>query len=769
MKDAMKKKKLFLLTSVFLAFLIGISFFPLEEEKLYKPSSQAIYDKEGKLIRAFLSSDEKWRMTCGLKEVSPYLKKAVISIEDRFFYYHPGINPWSLIRALYLNVKHKRIIAGGSTITMQVARMMEHRQRTLLSKLIEIIRALKLELCYSKNEILELYFNMASYGGNIEGVGAACYYYFQKNPAEISLAQAALLAVIPNSPRQLNPEKHPQRVKEKRDKILNYLLRKKVITEKEYLRSIEEEINLENPGMPFDAPHFTDLTHRLYPKKARIYTTLNRDIQRICEKVLRQHLKKWRNMGINNGAIVVICNNTSSLRALIGSYDFFDDLNNGQVNGATSSRSPGSTLKPLLYAFGIDRGLITPSAVLYDVPVNYSGYIADNYDGRYHGVVTVKEALIRSLNVPAVLLLAQIGVGDFITFLQDGGISTIDPKQINYGLSLILGGCGVKLVELTNLYSTLANGGKYRAIRYCTDEPIDHGRRILSAGSSYIITELLSEVARPDMPVYWEFSLDRPKVAWKTGTSYGHRDAWSIGYTKNFTVGVWVGNFDGRSAPDLVGAKVAGPILFDIFNAISRIDAHQWFNKPRSVSTRRVCARSGMVPNEDCPHIVEEIYLAGVSSNRKCHIHKGFYIDDKTGYRLSKSDLQNRSYEKKVFEVWPREVATWLERNGYPLDEVPPLLPVSQKIMAGKGPIIRSPSGGCAYWVRRGVSIEYQKILLDASVNNSVNKIFWFLDGKLIWSGDPKEQVFIYPETGEHMLVCQDDHGRATSMKLVIK
>jgi penicillin-binding protein 1C len=765
----MKKKIVVVLTSVFLSFFTFLVFFPLEEEKLDNPPSQAIYDKDGNLLRAFLSSDEKWRLPCCLSEISPYLKKAVITVEDRFFFYHPGINPWSLIRALYLNVKHRKIISGGSTITMQVARMMEHRERTPISKIIEIIRAFKLELCYSKNEILEFYFNMAPYGGNIEGVEAACYYYFQKSPGEISLAQAALLAAVPNSPQQLNPEKFPKRVREKRDEILKYLRKKKVITDEEYLRAINEKTVIENPGIPFVAPHFTDFAHNSYPEKVKVYTTLDRKIQDRCRKILRRHLNKWRKMSITNGAVVVIENKTNSLRALVGSYDFFDESHSGQVNGAISLRSPGSTLKPLLYAYGIDKGLITQSSVLWDVPVNYAGYVAENYDGKYHGAVTVKEALVRSLNVPATHMLAQIGVRNFVWFLQSNGLSTIDPRQMDYGLSLILGGCDVKLTELTNLYSTLANTGRYRSIRYCEDEPVREGKRILSDGASYITTELLAEVTRPDLPTYWEFSLDRPKVAWKTGTSYGHRDAWSIGYTRGYTVGVWAGNFDGRSSPELIGVRVAGPILFDILNAISGKSDQRWFARPNSVSTRRVCSVSGMVPNQDCPNTVEELYLPNVSPTAECNIHKTFYIDSQTGYRLCRSDLTKRSYEKKVFEIWPPEVATWMERNGYPLDEIPPVSPVFHNLIAGGGPIIRSPSTAFEYQMREGVSIKYQKILLDASVDNSVNKIFWFLDGKLIWSGAPQKKAFMYPEIGEHTLVCQDDHGRSSSVKLVIR
>ena len=766
----MRKKRLFILAGLTVSLIMMIwAFFPLDQDQLRKPPSQAIFADDGKLLRAFLSSDEKWRMPCRLDEVSPYLKKAVITVEDRCFYYHPGINPWSLVRAMYLNAKRRRIVSGGSTITMQVARMMEHRERSPVSKIIEIMRALKLELCYSKDEILEFYFNLTSYGGNIEGVEAACYYYFQKSPAEISLAQAALLTAIPNAPLRLNPLTNPQEAKKKRDAVLKRLWQRKVIKSEEYAMAVEEENNMENPGMPFEAPHFTDLVHRRYPGKARIYTTLERGIQRKCEETITKHQRKWQGMGITNGAVVVIENKTSSLRGLVGSYDFFDKSSCGQVNGAISLRSPGSTLKPLLYAYGIDQGFITPSTILYDVPADYGGYVPENYDGNYHGVATAKEALVKSLNVPAINLLAQIGIWDFLSFLQKGGISTINSKQADYGLSLILGGCDVKLIELTNLYAVLANHGEYRSIRYGRDEPIPEGTRILSDGAAYMITEMLTEVVRPDLPGYWEFSVDRPKVAWKTGTSYGRRDAWSIGYSKSFTVGVWVGNFDGQGAPELVGAQVAGPMLFDLLNAISGKEDRQWFTKPERVSTRKVCARSGMVPNKDCYHTVEEFYLPGISPQEECKIHKAFFIDTKTGYRFCGSDFREKSGKRRVFEVWPPEVATWMERNGYPIDHVPPLMPVSQSIIAGRGPIIRSPNSAFEYYVRQGVSSEYQKILLDASVDNSVNKIFWFLDGKIVSSGDPKEKVFICPEMGEHLLVCQDDYGRSTSMKLIIK
>lgn len=749
-----------LLTAAFLS--------PLDENKLYKPASQSIYSREDKLLRVFLSSDDKWRIPVRIEEVSDELKKFVVQTEDKLFYLHPGVNPWAVLRAAYLNLKNRKIISGGSTITMQVARMMEHRERTVWAKVIETLKAIKLEMVYSKSEILEFYLNLAPYGGNIEGIGAACYYYFRKGPQQISTAQAALLTAIPNSPNDLRPDLNPDRAKLARNKVLKRLKDDKVINGEKLRESMNEAITMSETGMPFLSPHFTDYIQKICDDR-RVYTTLDLKIQNKLERVIKNHIVKLRKIGITNASAVVIDNNNHSLLAMVGSFNFLDSLNSGQVNGALSPRSPGSTLKPLLYADGIDRGYITPRTCLFDVPVEYGGYTPENYDSRYRGMVSVEDALRYSMNVPAINLLARIRPENFMHLLKKGGMSTIKSRERDYGLSLILGGCEVKLVELANFYSILANGGVYNKLKMIEEDTSFHTERVFSRAASFIISETLSRVRRPDLPEYWKYTSDMPKVAWKTGTSYGHRDAWSVGYTRNYTVGVWCGNFDGRGVPELVGSKIAGPILFDILLAFINEEDRLWFEKPSSVRKREVCEISGKIPNEYCEHTVEEYYIPGVSSEERCEIHRAYPIDEETGFRLTRKHLSGKEYREKVFEVYPPEVATWMERNGFPVEQVPEMHPDIKLSASGKGPVIKSPQDDMSYLIRRGIPMEYQKIPLDASVDNSVRELYWFMDGELVYSGKPEKMGFLEPEKGKHKLVCQDDRGRSSTVTIFVR
>lgn len=766
----MKTRKLLRYIFIIPSLLYLFSFFvPIDGEKISKPSSQAIYSRDGEPLRVFLSPDEKWRIPVNVEDVSPCLMESFIAIEDKCFHYHNGVNPYALLRALCLNIKQRKIVSGGSTITMQVARMMEHRKRNIVSKFIEILTALKLESMFTKKEIFRIYLNLLPYGSNIEGVETACYYYFHKPVSQISLSQAAMLTIIPNSPNVLNPVINPEALENKKNRVLKRLKEQGIINEEKYHEGIGEKIAIDNPGMPFLALHFTDLIHRRYRDESFVVTTLSFQIQRKAEDILKSHLDKWKKRGITNGAVVIIGNKNHELLGMVGSYDFYDSFNDGQVNGALASRSPGSTLKPLLYAYGINQGIVTPSTRLSDVPVNYGEYSPENYDGKYHGLVSVREALRTSMNVPAVNLLAKVGGKNFGNLLNQCGVTTIDLKKREYGLSLILGGCEVNLLELTNLYSVFANRGLYRPVCFTKGETEIQGKRLFSEGTAFILSEMLSDVTRPDLPEYWEYTRDMPKVAWKTGTSYGHRDAWSIGYTRNYTVGVWVGNFDGSGVPELVGSQVAAPVLFDVLRSIIGEDDRIWFKQPPSVKKREICALSGRVPNPDCPHTKEEYYIPGISSEGVCDIHQVFYIDKKTGYRLTKEYMEGRKCIKKVYEIYPPDVATWMERNNFPIQKVPELDPGFRTLLSGKGPVINSPNEECTYIIREGIPLEYQKIPLDASVPNTVRKIYWFLDGKLIWSGHPIKKTYIYPERGKHILVCQDDHGRSMSMELKIK
>jgi penicillin-binding protein 1C len=737
-------------------FLILDSLFPLPVERLQKPGSVFVYSRDGQLLRCFLSRDGFWRKRVRLSEISPLLTRSVISREDRWFYYHPGFNPFSLVSAAVSNVRAGKVVRGGSTITMQIARMMEPKERTIRSKLIEILRAVQLEFHYSKNELLEIYFNIAPYGGNMEGVGAAAYFYFDKKPIELTPSQAALLTSIPNSPTLLRPDRNREKSLAKRDRVLKTMLKREIITMPEYREAHDEPIPDDKIIPPFRAPHHTrDLAMR-NAGNCIINSTLDLRIQSLCEGVMANNISDLESRGIYNAAVVVLDNATAEILALVGSADFLDSRRQGQVNGATSPRSPGSALKPFVYSMALDKGIISPNSLLRDLPVDYSGYSPENYDRRYRGAVSASDALKLSLNVPAVELCADVGQKDFYDLLKTAGISSLHREYYDYGLPIILGSCEVSLVELTNLYSTLARGGLYRPLDWTAGDNRGDTLRLFSSGTSYIISEILSELKRPDFPSCWEFSPDIPRVAWKTGTSYGRKDAWSVGYNPRYSVGVWVGNFSGESSPYLVGAEAAAPLLFQ--------DIH-WFDPPLEVSRRMVCETSGRLPISLCDATIEELYMPGVSPAIRCDIHRELTIDRNSGFRLCKFCEHGKSTVSEKYECFPPRIMTWMLRSGMAAP-LPEHNPDCSGTSHGDRPVIISPVEDTDYVLRDYLPASHQSILLDASVASGAKWIYWFVNGALYGKVNPGQEIFLVPEKGKHKITCCDDRGRSTSVEL---
>ncbi|MGE5599768.1 MAG: penicillin-binding protein 1C, partial [Bacteroidota bacterium] len=673
----------------------------------------------------------------------------------------------ALGRAAWQNLRARRVVSGGSTITMQIARMMEPKARTVGSKIVEILRAIQLELRYSKRQLLEIYFNIAPYGGNIEGVAAASWIYFGKEPAQLSLGEAALLAALPNSPTAARPDVNRERARIARDRVLARLRLRRWIGAEAYREARGEEIPAGRGAWPKAAPHLSRDLHLAYRNKARLATTLDRRFQSVAEDLLRLHLARLRPEGITNGAIVILDNERHEVLALVGSGNFDDAACDGQVNGAVAPRSPGSALKPFIYALAFQQGRISPAHYLEDVPMDFSGYAPENYDRTWSGVVSARAALERSLNLPAVWLEQALGRKDLYDLLQRVNAAALRPRRY-YGLSIALGGCEVSLLDLTALYSALACGGEYVRPRMLLAEPPAAGVRLFDAGTAFLITDILSGLRRPDLPACWEFT-SLPRVAWKTGTSYGHRDAWSIGYNPRYTVGVWVGNFDGSGARNLVGAEVAAPILFEIMNNLCRGRQIRWFRQPSTVDVREVCALSGQLPGPHCPTLGEELYLRDRSPDEICQFHRAVEVDAETGYRLPPRYPGARRTMTRVYVQWPARVATWLESNGYTVDRLPPLPPDWQVPSTGAPPSVRSPSLDCAYRLREGVPPEYQKICFEASAGNDVRRLYWFLDGLLIGAVKPGEKLFHVPAPGRHRVVCQDDQGRTTEFTLVVE
>ncbi|MFL5731369.1 MAG: penicillin-binding protein 1C, partial [Cytophagaceae bacterium] len=586
-----------ILLFLFVSFFILNLIFPLDTQIRY---SQIVLAEDGSVLHAYLSSDDKWRMKTELDEIIPELKETIIRKEDQYFYYHPGINPLAVLRALFNNVIKQKKTSGASTITMQVARLLEPKKRNFGNKIVETFRAFQLELYFSKDEILQMYLNLVPYGSNIEGVKSASLLYFDRLPAQLSLAQVVTLAIIPNRPTSLGLGKNNDYIITERNRWLNYFRQDKVFSDNEISSALMEPLDVKRLPSPSMAPHFCYRMKKMYPDKEIIHTVLNKSTFQKTEKITYNYIQRLKKYNIHNAAIIVLNNETKSIEAYLGSPDFKDIEHGGQVDGVMAVRSPGSTLKPLIYAAGFDEGLITPKSIVNDVPTNFGGYMPENFDKKFIGKISVSQALAYSLNIPAVKVLEQIGVPSFTARLKKAGFRQIEKDEPYLGLSVILGGCGVRLEELTGLFSCFSNQGKMIRFRYLKEDEASDTVRVVSPAAAFMVTDILTQITRPDLPNHYESSYHVPKVAWKTGTSYGRRDAWSIGYNKKYTIGVWIGNFSGEGVPELTGADIATPLLFQLFNSLDYNSSNNWFTMPKGLDFRYVCPETGKVPESFC-------------------------------------------------------------------------------------------------------------------------------------------------------------------------
>ena len=451
-----------------------------------------------------------------------------------------------------------------------------------------------------------------------------------------------------------------------------------------------------------------------------------------------------------------------------GPPGFFEDKYQGQVNGALAKRSPGSTLKPFLYALAMDLGLIVPESYLLDVPTDIGGYVAENYDRDYRGRVTASDALIGSLNTPAVRLLSEVGVDQFLQLLRQGGITSLDRPRANYGLSVILGGCEVSLLELANLYASLAEHGIHRPVRIF-ERDNESRSTLLSIESAHLTGKILTDVRRPDLPESWELARNVPAVAWKTGTSYGHRDAWAVGYSSRLTIGVWVGNFDGRGVLGISGSEHAGPLLFDLFRALEPNGAK--LHEPGGLELGKVdlCAESRQRRGPYCGDAVSANYLPKRSRLRVCNYHRRALVDDSTGELLMGDCLEERSHRPRTLTFFPEELRAWWRTSNQAVPNAPRLSEECSSIPSLEGPQIASPQPGTSYLIQQDVPMEYQKIKLVAQTGPSTERLYWYQDGLLIGAREPDEPLFVPLEPGRHRMVVVDNLGLSDSITYEVR
>ncbi len=728
--------------------------------------STTIAAKDGHILEAYLSKDDKWRMKLEPHEINDPLKKIILFKEDKWFYYHAGVNPVSILRAIFHNTIYGKRTSGASTITMQVARLLNPKERTYSNKLFEMFRAMQLECMYTKDEILQLYMSLIPYGGNIEGIKSAALLYMNKLPTQLSLAEMTALAIIPNRPTSLRIGKRDEALLIERNKWLEKMKANNLFNEDQINDAIEEPIQATRVTRPQLAPHLGRKLHSTYPQAVNILTSIDLEKQTGIQEIVSNYVKRIQNLEIYNAAAMVINNETGEVEAYIGSADYFSALDGGQVDGTQALRSPGSTLKPYIYAIAMDKGLITPKTIIADMPVNLGGYAPENFDNQFNGPVTAEFALINSLNIPAVKLLDQINFKDYLYRMKKAGFGHIEAQESGLGLSLALGGCGVTLEELCRLYATIANDGFDRPLSYMPSDNCPIETALLSPSASHLVREILSGLTRPDLPNNYQNNSSLHRIAWKTGTSYGRRDAWSIGITPYYTIGVWVGNFSGKSSSYLTGAEIASPLLFEIANTIHKNLPKKWFTKPKEIEWRYVCSQTGKLPSAHCENKLMDAYILEKSSQEICTHLKSYYVDPAMKISYCTACMPDSGAVSKLFPNLPPEILSWYRDQHLDYEQLPPHNPSCERVYGKDAPQIISPVNRTEYLI----DVEdHSELLLAAHSAIDVSMLYWFIDDRFVTQSSSGEQVFYSPQQGHQKITCVDDKGRKTSITIKVK
>ena len=739
---------------------------PLPPAKGY---AQLLQYRNGAPMHAFLSPDDKWRFYAEAEDVSPLFRQMLLEKEDRYFYRHPGVNPLAILRAAAGNLRSGKRSSGASTISMQVVRLLQPKPRTLANKIIEACQSLALEQQLTKNEIFELYLNLLPYGGNIEGIRSAALLYYNKEPAQLSAGQAALLSVVPNRPSSLALRNGGEELKTARNKWLQRYAEAGIIDSAAFTAALSEPLELERQPAPKQALHLANHLHRQYPKNASLKTTLSPFVQQKAEQQLKQYMQRYRHYGVFNAAALVVDNATGEVVAYVGSPDATDAAHAGQVDAVQAVRSPGSTLKPFIYGWAFDAGIITPKMPIADVATSYHNYAPENFDERFHGNVQMQQALGRSLNVPAVKMLHQLGTEPAVNRFILAGVQSLERQKHQLGLSLALGGCGLTLAELTGLYSAVARGGNYQPLQYTKANAPDGSEKenyqLLSPAAAYVVTEILSELQRPDFPYGAEQLSGLRKIAWKTGTSYGRRDAWSVGYNQQYTIGVWLGNATGEGVPQLVGAQAAAPLLFKLFSSLSSKGIEVLPQQPERLAFRFVCTESGLPPAEFCKNQQLDWFVPGVSPSAKCTHLKLRFVSANEEQLYCAHCLPAAGYKRKYFANLPAELVQWHQAEGVPLEPLPPHNLACRSIRSGEAPVITSPVHQSEYILPDPQA----GLVLNCQAPQEVHQVWWYVNDKLLKEADPQEDVFIQPEKGKLKITCADDLGRKSSVEVVVR
>lgn len=759
-----------------------------------KPYSTLLYTAETSgrevLLGARIASDGQWCFPSG-SEVPEKFAVCLTQYEDKRFWYHPGIDPFALMRAVQLNLTQSRVVSGGSTLTMQLARIAQGNQsRTVGQKVIEMLWALYLECSYSKVEILRMYASNAPFGGNVVGIEAAAWRYFGREAKDLSWAEQATLAVLPNSPALIHPGRNRAELKQKRDKLLLRLYEKHILDKTEYELACMEALPEKPLPLPNEAPH---LLERLAIEKQenRIHTTVDPTLQQQVQRLVNRYVADYRSNHIYNAAALVADVESGKILAYVGNVTD-QNMTTGhgyQVDVITSPRSTGSVLKPFLYAAMLNDGLILPGTLIADTPLNINGFTPQNFNKTFYGAVPAHVAIERSLNVPLVRMLSQYNTGRFMSLLKRLGMTTLRFSEDHYGASLILGGAEGSLWDLSGMYASLARmlshyrsyNGRYDRsdIHPLTTYPIEEKKPIrsvtdirladeslLSYASLWFMFEAMSGLNRPEEEADWQQFSSMKQVAWKTGTSYGGRDAWAIGVTPRYVVGVWVGNATGEGRSGLTGVGYAAPILFDIYSLLPDVP---WFDQPYDeLEEVAVCRQSGHKASAICDE-VDTVYIprTGIAT-AVCPYHRIVHLSQDGQYRVNSSCESVSRMQERSWFVLPPAQAYYYKNYHVEYQALPPLKPGCEEDQSRQIAILY-PEHQAVLYLPKGFSGEREKVVMKATHARSDATLYWHLDDVYLGETRQIHQMACLIEPGNHILTLLDEDGNRRSILFEVR
>lgn len=758
-------------------FFVGWRLWPHPPLSQGLPLSTAWYDRHGQLLRLQLASDDRYRLWTPLEAMSPLVINGILLHEDRWFYFNPGFNPLSLMRGFWRSYVAGGSKQGGSTISMQLARMIwQLNTRTPGGKLVQMLRAVQLELSYSKHDILEAYLNYAPYGRNIESIGAASLIYFAKAPQDLTLPEALTLSVLPQSPSyRIDPKTGVlgQALTQARNRLFQRW-QGVYSTDSSQRALFQLPLALRQPErMPYIAPHFIEQlrqqTQQLVQLDTRVDTTLDAGLQRLIERQVNAFIVRNQSRGIHNASVLLVDSRDMGIRALVGSADYYNREIQGQVNGTNAKRSPGSTLKPFIYALGMEQGVLHPMTILKDVPSSFGAYAPENFDRRFLGPVTATDALNFSRNIPAVYVASQLRQPTFYQFLSLSGIANLASEN-HYGLSLVLGGGEITAQELAKLYALLANRGALRPLRMQKSDAYPPPIRLISEEASFTTLDMLRQHRRPgDTLAQRSSSLP---VYWKTGTSWGFRDAWSVGIFGPYVLVVWEGNFDSRGNNVFVGADAAAPLFFNIIDSINAsYPALQEPKHPFPKQLKRVdiCLASGNLPTQWCQQKGKTWFIPGKSPIKVDTVYRPVVLDINSG-EVACPPYDETQTRTEVFEFWPSDLANVFAQAGLP-KRAPPVNHCKDNAVAigGSPPRITSPLKNTTYTLRQSQQGR-DKISFNAVTDADSKTVYWFVDDIYLGSSASKTAIDWRPvNNGQYRIRAVDDHGRADSRLITIE